>query len=130
MRKLLAPLLALLLVTLVAPAHAVERRAAVPWDEVGDGWVLAEVQRGPIRQGEVRAKARSLELISPEGTRYSLYATTKDMEKGVDVSNFALVDWDPEARTALLKRFVNIDRSQVIRLNLESGSSQTLALPK
>ena len=130
MKKILGPLLALLLVALVVPAHAVERRAAVPWDQVGDGWVLAEVQRGPVRQGEVRAKARSLELISPEGTRYSLYSTSKEMKKGVDVNNFALVDWDPEARVALLKRVVNIRRSQVIRLDLESGSSQTLALPR
>lgn len=134
MKKLLAPLLALVMIALVSPAHAgiaVERRATVPWDEVGDGWVLASIQRGPYKNGDLRVRARSLELISPEGTRYPLYATSKQPDENyVDPSNFILVGWDPVARTALLKRSVSIARAQAIRLDLESGSSQTLALPK
>jgi hypothetical protein len=133
MKKLLAPLLALLMVAFVAPATAVtaRERASIPWDQVGEGWVLASIQRGPYKNGDLQVRARSLELISPEGTRYSLYATTKLPDKNyVDPSNFSLIDWDPVARTALLRRWVSIGRSQAIRLDLESGSSQTLALPK
>jgi len=130
-KKLLGPLLALVMVTLAAPAQAgtTRERAGVPWDQVGDGWVLTTIIRGPM--GEITARARSLELISPEGTRYSLHATRKQpMENNVDPSNFMLIGWDPEARTALLKRYVSLHRTQAIRLDLESGSSQTLALPK
>lgn len=132
MRKLLGSLLALLIVTLVAPAHAEtsRQRASVPWDEVGDGWVLATIERGPYRNGDLHIRARSLELISPQGARYSLYATRKQpLKNDVDPSNFTLIGWDPEARTALLKRYVSISRSQAIRVNLASGSSQSLALP-
>ena len=133
MKKLLGPLLALLLVMLVAPAQAgtTRERAGVPWDQVGDGWVLAGVDRGPYKNGELRVRARSLELISPEGTRYSLYATSRQpLKNHVDPSNFRLIGWDPEARTALLKRYVSPDRTQAIRVDLQSGASQTLALPK
>ncbi len=131
MRTLLAPLVALLLLTLVAPAQAgpIERRASVPWDEVGDGWVLTTVIRS---KGVDRpARARSLELVSPEGVRYSLYATRRQpLENNVDPSNFTLIGWDPDTRVALLKRHVSLFRTQAIRLNVESGSSQSLALPR
>lgn len=133
MRKLLGPLLVLLMVTLVAPAQAgsVRARSSVPWDQVGDGWVLATIDRGVPRQGELRVRARSLELISPEGTRYALHATRRQpLEHGIDPSSFTLVDWDADARTALLKRYVSLARAQAVRLNLESGASQTLALPR
>ncbi|PUA81032.1 hypothetical protein [Nocardioides currus] len=134
MRKLIAPLLALLMLALVAPAaaaEAVERRASVPWDEVGEGWTLATVDRGRMVQGELRLKARSLELVSPEGTRYSLYATTRQpLRHHVDPSNFTLVGWDPETRVALLQRYVSLSRTQAIRVDLRSGASQSLALPK
>lgn len=133
MTKLFGALLGLLMIVLVTPAHAgtARERASVPWDEVGDGWVLATVQRGPFRNGVLHVRARSLELVSPEGTRYSLYATLKQpLNNDVDPSNFTLIGWDPEARTALLRRWVSSSRSQAIRVNLESGSSQSLALPK
>lgn len=135
MKKLLVLLSALLMTGLVAPAvaaaPAVERRATVPWDQVGDGWTLVTVDRGPVKQGEIRVKARSLELISPEGTRYSLHATRKQPQKNhVDPSNFSLIDWDAETRVALLKRYVSPFRAQAIRLDLQSGASQSLALPK
>ena len=132
MKKLLAPLLALLMVALVSPAHAdtaVERRATVPWDEVGDGWVLTTIIRSAGIDSPVRA--RSLELISPAGVRYALYATRKQsLKNNVDPSNFTLIGWDPDTRVALLKRYVNLHRTQAIRLDLRSGASQTLALPK
>jgi hypothetical protein len=135
-KKLLGPLLALLMVTLVAPAQAetgrtARERASVPWDQVGDGWVLAGVHRGRYVDGELRVRARSLELLSPDGARYSLYATGKQPKKNhVDPGNFSLISWDPEDRTALLKRFVDPERSQAIRVDLETGASQALALPK
>ncbi len=135
-KKMLAPLLAVLMLALVAPAQAVttvERRASVPWDQVGEGWVLATIDRGSYGKSnnELRVRARSLELISPEGVRYSLYATTREpLENHVDPSNFSLISWDPVARTALLKRYVSVFRAQAIRLDLETGASQTLALPK
>ncbi|MEO5663781.1 MAG: hypothetical protein ABIR39_10900 [Nocardioides sp.] len=132
MKKLLAPLIALLLLALVTPAQAgaaAERRATVPWDEVGDGWVLTTIIRGA--GGESPARARSLELVSPAGVRYSLYATRKlPQKKHVDPSNFTLIGWDPDTRVALLKRYVSVYRSQAIRVDLRSGASQTLALPK
>lgn len=137
MKKLLGPLLALLMVALVAPAQAgtpadaTRERASVPWDQVGDGWVLAGVEGGRYKNAELRVRARSLELISPEGVRYSLYATSKQpLENHVDPSNFSLISWDPVARTALLRRYVSVFKSQAIRLDLETGASQTLALPK
>ncbi|UUZ60122.1 hypothetical protein [Nocardioides sp. B-3] len=76
------------------------------------------------------ARARSPELVSPDGVRYSLYATRRQpMENNVDPSNFTLIGWDPDTRVALLKRYVSLRRSQAIRLDLESGASQTPALP-
>lgn len=136
MRKLLGPLLALLVIGLAAPAHGVtghgvtaRERASVPWDQVGDGWLLTTIVRGP--GGEKPPRARSLELISPEGTRYPLYSTTRQpLKRLVDPGNFRLISWDPEERTALLKRFVSPFRAQAIRVDLESGSSQSLALPR
>ena len=119
MKKLLGPLLALLMLALVAPAQAgtpadaTRERASVPWDQVGDGWVLATIDRGSYKQrnNELRVRARSLELVSPEGVRYSLYATIRQpLENRVDPSNFSLFGWDPEARTALLKCYVSGSR--------------------
>ena len=92
----------------------------MPWDEVGDGWVLTTIIRG-AGTARARARARSLELISPEGTRYSLYATSKQpLKNNVDPSNFTLIDWDPDTRVALLKRYVSLHRSQAIRVDLQS----------
>lgn len=139
MKRLLGPLLALLMIAVVAPTHAAsfqppaERRASVFWDQVGDGWTLVTVDRVRTTRGERRVLARSLELVAPEGTRYSLYSTRKQPQKnhvGRDQSNFSLVDWDPETRVALLERFVSPFRVQAIRLNLQSGASQSLALPR
>lgn len=132
MRKLLAPLVVLVMLALSAPAQsatAVERRASVPWDEVGDGWVLSTVLRGP--GGDKPARARSLELISPDGVRYRLHATRRQpLKNHVDPSNFTLISWDPESRVALLKRYLSLRRTQAIRLDLRSGARQTLVLPR
>ena len=88
-------------------------------------WLLRE------EHNELRVRARSLELISPEGDALlPLCHDQGTLENHVDPSNFSLISWDPVARTALLKRYVSVFRAQAIRLDLETGASQTLALPK
>lgn len=134
MSKLFGPLLALLILAVLAPATATTAagRSGVPWDQVGDGWVLATVIRGRVEQGaELSVRARSLELISPDGVRHPLHRTTRQAPKNnVDPGNFTLIGWDPSARTALLKRYVSLARKQAIHLDLETGATRTLALPK
>src|SRR5580704_7853175 len=54
--------------TPATPASAA--RAAVPWDHVGPGWILA--QDTTARPGGGASGPVTLDLISPSGTRYQL----------------------------------------------------------
>lgn len=126
-------LLALLMIVLVAPTPAVaaQERDTVPWDQVGDGWLVATIDRGAGEDEPPRA--RSLELISPDGTRWPLYGTgpgAGTRRGGQDRGSFRLIGWDPGSKVALLERSGGRGRSQAVRVDLQSGSSQTLALPR
>ena len=72
-------------------------RSAVPWREVGPGWVLAEYWPGRYEwEAKPRAAAATLYLIDPAGGRYRLYRwpVTKNPP--------FLVDWSGDKSRALV----------------------------
>jgi hypothetical protein len=145
MTKLLGLLLATILGLYAVPASAVPTpRAAdptaagttaaaadVPWDRVGPGWTLASVARGPrTRDGYVRARTRTLELLSPEGERHELYRSRVELRpRGWYAGDFYLTDVDPARRTALLVDYSGPQHQRATALDLVSGGTRALRLP-
>ncbi len=145
MTKLLGPLLALFLAAYAVPAtaaptldveapsaeRATATRAELPWDEVGAGWTLASVSHGRLtRDGYVAARRRTLELLSPEGTRYELFRSRIERQpKGWQSGDFYLTDVDPARRTALLLATVGAHRQGVTEIDLVTGATRDRRLP-
>src|SRR5580693_3929276 len=94
-------------------------RAAVPWDHVGPGWILA--QDTTARPGGGASGPVTLDLISPSGTRYQL-ARWSD-------SRFApaLLAWSPDGKRALLQVFSG--KGGVEELTLATGQLGTFVMP-
>jgi hypothetical protein len=88
---------------------AVQQQSKVPWAAVGSGWELAQYTNST----RTKAAATTLYLISPGGTRYSLYTWRAS-------ANFApgLVAWSGDKTRALLSEGPD---GQVARLNLVTG---------
>ncbi|MGH3152223.1 MAG: hypothetical protein ACRDOB_16065, partial [Streptosporangiaceae bacterium] len=94
-------------------------RAAVPWDRVGPGWVLAQDTTAHPEGG--RSGPETLDLISPSGTTYQL-ARWPD-------SRFApvLLAWSPDGKRALYQVFSGKGGVEV--LTLATGQLSTFVLP-
>ena len=103
--------------TPATPASAA--RAAVPWDHVGPGWILA--QDTTARPGGGASGPVTLDLISPSGTRYQL-ARWSD-------SRFApaLLAWSPDGKRALFQVFSGKGGAE--ELTLATGQASTFVLP-
>src|SRR5580704_1389750 len=103
--------------TPATPASAA--RAAVPWDHVGPGWILA--QDTTARPGGGASGPVTLDLISPSGTRYQL-ARWPD-------SRFApaLLAWSPDGKRALFQVFSGKGGVEV--LTLATGQLSTFVMP-
>lgn len=145
MTKLLGPLLALVLAMYAVPASAAPTlepgapRAArgpgasadVPWDEVGPGWTLASVAHGPISPGGyVEARRRTLELLSPDGTRYELHRSRVELRpRGWYAGDFYLSDVDPARRTVLLVDSSGPHTQRATELDVATGATRALRLP-
>jgi hypothetical protein len=117
-----------------APASAAPAPAAdaddVPWDQVGAGWTLASVAEGPrTRDGYVRARRRTLELLSPDGTRHELFRSTVELERGWYAGDFYLSDVDPARRVVLLVDSTGPHTQRATELDLVTGERRTLTLP-
>jgi hypothetical protein len=73
-------------------------RAAVPWKRVGPGWVLAEYWPGRFQEnGNAKAAAATLYLISPGGVRYRLFHWASAKMPPI------LVDWSGDKTRALVQ---------------------------
>jgi hypothetical protein len=81
-------------VTASQPAAAQGTVAAVPWDSVGPGWVLAEHGTGTPR----KPAATTLDLVSPTGAKYALHTFPAQIS-GVD----RLVAWSGDKTYALFE---------------------------
>ena len=101
-----------------APA-APATRAAVPWDRVGPGWILAQYTTAHPEGGA--SGSETLDLISPSGTRYQL-ARWPD-------SRFApvLLAWSPDGKRALFQVFSG--KGGVEELTLATGQLSTFVMP-
>jgi hypothetical protein len=98
----------------VGPQAAMQQKAAaqqakVPWAEVGSGWELAQYTNST----RAKAAATTLYLISPGGTRYSLYTWRAS-------AKFApgLIAWSGDKTRALLSEGPD---GQTAQLNLVTG---------
>ena len=94
-------------------------RAAVPWERVGPGWVLAQDTTAHPAGG--RSGPETLDLISPSGTTYQL-ARWPD-------SRFApaLLAWSPDGKRALFQVFSGKGGVEV--LTLATGQASTFVMP-
>lgn len=141
MKKLLGPLLVMMLTLFAVPASALPTTAAaapyraptdaVPWDQVGPGWTLATVARGPrTRDGYVRARVRTLELLSPDGVRHELFRSRVELRRrGWLAGDFYLSDVDPARRAVLLLDSTGPHTQRASELDLVTGERRTLTLP-
>jgi hypothetical protein len=93
-------------------------RAAVPWNQVGAGWVLTQYASARPEGGSGPA---ALYLISPGGTRYRL-ASWPDWQTAPQ-----LVAWSPDGQRALFQVFTG--RGGVEQLTLATGQVSRFVLP-
>jgi len=86
-----------------------QQQVKVPWAKVGSGWELAQYTNSTL----AKPAATTLYLVSPGGTRYSLYTWRAS-------ANFApgLVAWSGDKTRALLSEGPD---GQVAQLNLVTG---------
>ena len=100
-------------------ASASAARAAVPWDRVGPGWILAQDTTAHPEGG--RPGPVALDLISPSGTTYQL-ARWPD-------SRFApvLLAWSPDGKRALFQVFSGKGGVEV--LTLATGQQSGFVMP-
>jgi len=93
-----------------AVAAAAPQQARVPWAQVGPGWELVQYTNGT----QAKHAATTLYLISPNGTRYTLYTWRAS-------ANFApgLIAWSGDKTRVLLSE--SGDGSQLGQLNLMTG---------
>lgn len=95
-------------------------RSAVPWREVGPGWVLAEYWPGRyVWEAKPRAAAATLYLIDPAGGRYRLYRWP------VTRNPPFLADWSGDKSRAL----VSWTSGRLEQVVLTSGKASRLRLP-
>jgi hypothetical protein len=99
------------------PAGAV-RLAAVPWNRVGPGWVLAQYTTAAPEGG--KAGPVTLYLISPGGARYQL-ARWPDSRTAP-----GLVAWSPDGKRALFQVFSGKERAE--QLTLATGRKSTFVM--
>jgi TolB protein len=95
-------------------------RSAVPWRQVGSGWVLALYWPGRYPgSGTVLAAVPVLYLIDPTGGRYQLYQwpVTKNPPR--------LVDWSADKTDAL----VSLADGTLEQVDLASGAASSLPVP-
>ncbi|WP_260739047.1 hypothetical protein [Mycobacterium sp. SMC-2] len=114
-------------------AHGVEAPlGAVPWSQVGPGWMLAMWSPVPgLHHGESpppgsptwRTAATTLYLVDPAGGRYPI---TTFPPPG-DGDSPKLVDWSGDGTRAL---FSNIEKGQTVitEVNLRSGTQKTFTV--
>ncbi|MGH3202654.1 MAG: hypothetical protein ACRDP5_11490 [Streptosporangiaceae bacterium] len=93
--------------------------AAVPWHQVGPGWILAQYTTAHPEGGA--SGPETLDLIGPSGTRYQL-ARWPD-------SRFApvLLAWSPDGKRALFQVFSGKGGTEV--LTLATGQMSTFVMP-
>ena len=102
----------------------------MPWDQVGAGWTLASVARGPRnRDGYVTARVRTLELVSPEGERHELFRSRVVLKRGWYAGDFYLADVDPARRAVLLVDHTGPHTQRATELDLVTGARRSLRLP-
>jgi hypothetical protein len=97
-------------------------RSAVPWRQVGPGWVLAEYWPGrPVWEFKPRAARATLYLIDPAGGRYRLYQWRATKTPPY------LVDWSGDKKRALLS--LSPTSSQLEQVVLPTGQTTEFRLP-
>ena len=119
-----------------AAAHGVEAPAdAVPWSDVGGGWMLAmwseaapEHPGGEPVEGEPSPfdSPTTLYLVNPEGGRYPITTFPAPGENGVTPS---LVDWSGDGTRALVYQQGPEDGT-VIQVDLRSGKQTSFPVER
>jgi hypothetical protein len=91
-----------------AGAAVAQSQSRVPWTAVGPGWELVQYTNATA----TRNAPTTLYLVSPAGTRYSMYTWRSP------VSSLSLVDWSGDKTRAL---FYGTSSGQMEQLNLLTG---------
>jgi hypothetical protein len=95
-------------------------RSAVPWRQVGDGWVLAMYWPGRYPgAGKALAAVPVLDLIDPAGGRYQIYRWPATENPPV------LVDWSADKTDAL----ISVAGGTLEQVDLASGKISSLPVP-
>lgn len=123
-----------------APAHPssqaaratlpVPTTATVTADQLGAGSVVAVVSRGRFEQLGARGLRRSLEVITPDGTRHPVWSVAPAEDRdGFFPGDFTLVDWRPDLHTALLRVSLGIEGEQAVAYDVTTGATREVVLP-
>ncbi|HXX89381.1 MAG TPA: hypothetical protein VEI83_04045 [Acidimicrobiales bacterium] len=92
---------------------------AIPWDQVGPGWILATWDEGPATPvGEPHTPSpTTLYLVNPIGGRYAIRTFAADTPVGLD-------DWSGDGRRALLTAYgTGGGPTTVIEVDLTNGQT-------
>lgn len=97
----------------------------IPWNQVGDGWILATWSQASDASGGPSKGAVTLYLFDPAGGRYAI--TSLPPEPGNDGQTPVLASWSGDARHALFQDIWDRDgNTRMIEVDVATGAKHTL----
>ncbi len=112
-------------------ALPVPTTATVTAAELGTDSVIAVVTHGSFEEVDAGGLARSLEVITPDGVRHSVYSVeVKKSRDGWYHGDFAIADWRPERHTALLRVSLGADGDKLVSYDVTTGETHEVPAPR
>lgn len=105
--------------------------ATVAVDQLGPGSMVAVVSHGNFEKLHADGLARSLEVITPDGSRHPVYSVAlQETRGGWHPGDFTLSDWRPELHTVLLRISLGADGDQLVSYDVTTGVTREVAAPR
>lgn len=112
-------------------ALPVPTTATVTPAELGADSVVAVVTHGSFDDVDAEGLARSLEVITPDGVRHPVYTVeVRASREGWHRGDFAIADWRPELRTALLRVSLGADGDKLVSYDVTTGETHEVPAPR
>lgn len=113
------------------PTLPVPTTATVTPDQLGPDSSIAVVTHGAFEKLNATGLARSLEVITPDGVRHSVYSVqVKESRLGWYLGDFLIADWRPEMHTALLRVSLGGDGDKLVSYDVTTGATHEMPAPQ
>lgn len=112
-------------------ALPVPATATVTADQLGADSTIAVVTHGRFEERDATGLARSLEVITADGVRHSVYSVqVEESRLGWYLGDFLISDWRPELHTALLRVSLGGDGDKLVSYDVTTGEMHEVPAPR